>query len=142
MPQKIGKSSVGKNIMFNNLLTALLFLFSTIATATVTPWTEVFPEPGYSWPYVATSIFLWVGYFGWLLKMSKLCIFGIYGCYLYLYVIICSIVPNDEAYYMRSLTPPSTIPSTEFLVLRLVYLSFIVIALLALFRLALRKIRD
>jgi len=129
-----------RNRKFNNFLACTLLFLSIIATVTVMPWTKIFPEPGYSWPYITMPIFLWAGYLGWVSKIRKLCAFGIYGSYLYLFIVVCSIVPNDEAYYMRSMTPPSIIPSTEFLILRLICLSFIGLALIASFRLALRQI--
>jgi len=136
--RQIGQSSIGKfeNMIIEKVggmrktLMALLFVFSGIATLTAMPWTGIFNawEPLQK---IIIPVLLFAGCFGWISRKNWCCALGVFGSYVYLFMVVCSFMPENSKGY-----------STEFLIARLLALAFIALVLIACFRIGTRHIQN
>lgn len=137
-PMKMkGDNAVENMGKLNKILTVMLLGASIVATVTIMPWTGVFPEfVATHWLTISMLVLVWIGCLGWILRVRALCGAGVYGSYFYLFLVLITVIPVDDDDPL-----PVYVDNIELMALRLLFLSFVTVALIASFRLGMRQIR-
>jgi hypothetical protein len=118
------------------LITLGVTIAFSIAIISISPWIPLFPML-HLWGRVVLSVSLLIGCFGWFFQKQKLLRFGIYGSYLFIWLVVAGSLPDEEYYLFHGLE----LPSKESVIVLLILMMIVALCLLSCFRLAMDEIK-